>query len=163
MEKKAVMNTKYKNEEWRSIKGYEGRYEVSNYGRVRCLNYYLQGKVHILHITARKGGYLKVGLLGSDGKRLCYRVHRLVAFAFIGEPLSDQTQIDHIDGNKQNNHTSHLRWTSPKGNMMNEITRKRISVALSNPSMETRKRMSEGQIRRFTRERATHTGRYAYL
>ena len=91
-------------------------------------------------------------------------------------PTSGQTQVEHIDGNRQNNYVkceiidgniyvhrngTNIRWTTPKGNMANEITRLRISIANSNPSEETRRRMSEGQKRRFARERATKTGRYA--
>ena len=112
----------------------------------------------------------------SDGKVKYYRVHRLVAQNFLPYPTSGQTQVEHIDGNRQNNYVkceiidgniyvhrdeTNIRWTTPKGNMANEITRLRISIANSNPSEETRRRMSEGQKRRFARERATKTGRYA--
>ena len=118
---------------------------------------------------------MKVGLR-KDGKVKYYRVHRLVAQNFLPNPTSGQTQVEHIDGNRQNNYVkceiidgniyvnrngTNIRWTTPKGNMANEITRLRISIANSNPSEETRRRMSEGQKRRFARERATKTGRYA--
>lgn len=170
------MNRKYYLDEiWVDMEGYEERYQISNYGRIRSLNYRNEGKVQMLHISAFRGDYLKVGLR-KDGKVKYYRVHRLVAQNFLPCPTSGQTQVEHIDGNRQNNYVkceiidgniyvhrdeTNIRWTTPKGNMANEITRLRISIANSNPSEETRRRMSEGQKRRFARERATKTGRYA--
>ena len=172
------MNRRYFLDEiWKALEGYEERYQISNYGRIRSLNYRNEGKTQLLHISASNGNYLKVGLR-KDGKVKYYRVHRLVAQNFLPQPEEGQTQVEHIDGNRQNNYVkcqiidgsiyvdraaSNLRWTTPKGNMSNEITRLRISLAMSNPSPERRKRISEGQIRRYARERATHTGRYAYL
>lgn len=170
------MNRKnYLDEIWVDMKGYEERYQISNYGRIRSLNYRNEGKVKLLHISAFRGNYLKVGLQ-KDSKVKYYRVHRLVAQNFLPYPTSEQTQVEHIDGNRQNNYVkceiidgnifvdrneTNIRWTTPKGNMANEITRHRISIANSNPSEETRQRMSAGQKRRFARERATKTGRYA--
>ena len=88
-------------------------------------------------------------------------MHRLVAQAFLPEPLEGQTQVEHINTNKRDNRVENLRWCSPKGNMANELTRYHLSIGHSNPSSETRRRMSEGQKKRFARERATRTGRYA--
>ena len=169
------MNRKYYLDEvWVNMKGYEERYQISNYGRIRSRNYRNEGKVQLLHISAFGGNYLKVGLR-KDGKVKYYRVHRLVAENFLPLPFSGQTQVEHIDGNRQNNYVkceiingairvhlngTNIRWTTPKGNMANEITRLRISIAKTNPSEEARRRMSEGQKRRFARERETKTGRY---
>ena len=75
--------------------------------------------------------------------------------------LEGQTQVEHINTNKRDNRVENLRWCSPKGNMANELTRYHLSIGHSNPSSETRRRMSEGQKKRFARERATRTGRYA--
>jgi hypothetical protein len=60
-------------------------------------------------------GYLKIGLF-KDGKCEKHRVHRLVAQAFIPNPygLSD---VNHIDGNKQNNSVSNLEWVSNRDNV----------------------------------------------
>ena len=152
----------YIGEIWLPIKGYEGLYEVSNYGRIRSLNYKKRGEVRILRTTAMKGYYIKVGLRKGDKIRY-FRVHRLVAIAFLPEPQSGQTQVEHIDCDKRNNKVSNLRWTHPKGNMANPLTRYHLSISHLNPSNETRARMSAGQRRRFARERATHTGKYAFL
>ena len=155
------MNVKYLiNERWLPIKGYEGLYEISNYGRVRSLNYRNKGIRKVLSCHARLGYYIKVSLV-KGGVSKYYRVHRLVAQAFLPEPLEGQTQVEHINTNKRDNRVENLRWCSPKGNMANELTRYHLSIGHSNPSSETRRRMSEGQKKRFARERATRTGRYA--
>ena len=155
------MNIKYLvNEKWLPIKEYEGLYEVSNYGRVRSLNYRKKGVRKVLKCYARLGYYIKVSLV-KDGVRKYYRVHRLVAQAFLPQPMEGQTQVEHINTDKRDNRVQNLRWVSPKGNMANELTRYHLSISHQNPSPETRKRMSEGQKKRFARERATGTGRYS--
>lgn len=155
------MNTKYLiNEKWLPIEGYEGLYEISSYGRVRSLNYRKKGVRKVLKCYARVGYYIKTSLV-KDGVRKYYRVHRLVAQAFLPQPMEGQTQVEHINTDKRDNRMQNLRWVSPKGNMANELTRYHLSISHQNPSPETRKRMSEGQKRRFQRERETRTGRYA--
>ena len=155
------MNVKYLvNEKWLPIKGYEGLYEVSDYGRVRSLNYRKKGVRKVLKCYARLGYYIKVSLV-KDGVRKYYRVHRLVAQAFLPQPMEGQTQVEHINTDKRDNRVQNLRWVSPKGNMANELTRYHLSISHQNPSPEKRKRMSEGQKRRFAMERATGTGRYS--
>ena len=155
------MNTKYLiNEKWLAIKGYEGLYEVSNYGRVRSLNYRKTGKRKVLKCYARLGYYVKTSL-DKDGVRKYFRVHRLVAQAFLPPPKEGENQVEHVNTDKRDNRVQNLRWVSPKGNMANELTRYHLSISHQNPSSETRRRMSEGQKRRFARERATGTGRYS--
>lgn len=155
------MNVKYLiDEKWLPIKGYEGLYEISDYGRVRSLNYRNKGVRKVLSCHARQGYYIKVALV-KNGATKYFRVHRLVAQAFLPPPIEGQTQVEHINTNKIDNRVENLRWCTPKGNMANELTRFHLSLGHSNPSPETRKRMSEGQKRRFARERATRTGRYA--
>lgn len=147
-------------EQWLPIKEYEDLYEISNYGRVRSLNYMNKGIRKVLACHARRGYYIKVALV-KDGSTRYFRVHRLVAQAFLPPPIEGQTQVEHINTNKRDNRVENLRWRSPKGNMANVLTRYHLSLGHSNPSPETRKRMSEGQKRRFARERVTRTGRYA--
>lgn len=98
-------------EEWRDISGFEGRYQVSNLGRVRGLvssnngRKLLNHKPHILRAGDNKG-YCRVVLLDDSGKRNNRCVHRLVADAFIGN--CDGLQINHKDGNKKNNNVENL-------------------------------------------------------
>ena len=99
-------------EEWRDIKGYEGLYQVSNFGRVCSLNRigchgaYLKGK--ILKPTPDKDKYLMVGLYKNRIEKKS-KVHRLVAQAFISNP-KDLPEVNHKDENKQNNNVSNLEW-----------------------------------------------------
>ena len=83
----------YNNKElWATIKGYEGLYEVSNYGNVRSLKY---GKIKILKPAKNKFGYYHV-ILCKNGIKKDFTVHRLVANAFIENPLN-LPQINHKD------------------------------------------------------------------
>lgn len=52
-------------------------------------------------------------------------LHRVVAWTFLGEPEPDQTDVDHIDGNKDNNHPSNLRWCTRSENMKYYYERKK--------------------------------------
>lgn len=101
--------------EWRPVVGWEGLYEVSNIGQVRSVRTGLPLKSKL-----DKYGYPHLGLRGKD-KRYWVTVHRLVAFAFISKP-EGKDHIDHIDGNKQNNCVSNLRWVTPKENIHNPVT-----------------------------------------
>lgn len=98
-------------EEWRDIFGFEGRYQVSNTGKVRGLVSANNGrklfntKPHELRSVDNKG-YRRVVLLDDSGKRCNRSVHRLVAAAFIGD--CTDMQINHKDGNKTNNNVENL-------------------------------------------------------
>ena len=102
-------------EQWKSIAGYEGRYEVSNLGRVRSLNYNHTGRAKILKPADNGEGYLFV-VLCKDGICKNMKVHRLVASAFIQNPLNLET-VNHIDEDKTNNDVSNLEWMSRTDNV----------------------------------------------
>lgn len=97
------MNTTTNNrkEQWKSIYGFEGKYEVSSRGRVRTLNYNNTGTTRVLKASKNKStGYMQIGLYDKTTKKMEPRyVHRLVAEAFIPNPKNLE-QVDHIDGNK---------------------------------------------------------------
>ena len=100
-----------KMEIWKEIDGYNGRYQVSSWGRVRNAE---TGK--IIKPYKNDKGYLKVGLK-IPGERIPHkhRVNRLVAIAFIDNP-DNLPQVNHKDGNKENNSFSNLEWISNKDN-----------------------------------------------
>lgn len=152
---------KYLDERWLPIQGYEGLYDISNYGRVRSYDYRKRGELRILSTHARLGYYVKVRLR-KDGKVRYFRVHRLVAIAFLNPPKSGETQVEHVNCDKRDNRVINLRWCSPKGNMANPLTRYHLSISHMCPPPEVRARYSAGQKQRFAKERETHTGRYAF-
>lgn len=97
-------------EVWKDIEGYNGKYQVSSWGRVRNAE-----SGNILKPYKTRKGYLKVGL--SVGHRITdkHRVNRLVAKAFIPNPM-DLPQVNHKDGNKENNSITNLEWTTDEIN-----------------------------------------------
>lgn len=85
-------------EEWRPVAGFEGRYSVSNLGRVRSEQGQYKGR--ILARGPHPGGYAVMHLY-KDGKRTARTLHSLVAAAFIG-PRPDGQEVRHKDGVQQN-------------------------------------------------------------
>lgn len=100
------------NEEWKWVKGFEGVYQISNYGRLK--SYKKDPAGYILSNTNVKGGYFSVILTDSvRKKKRCVRIHVLVAEHFIGD-RPDGFHIHHKDGNKQNNVVSNLEYITVK-------------------------------------------------
>lgn len=91
---------------WKVIEGHEN-YSISDDGRV--MN---NRNGNILKAFETYNGYLRVGL---NGKYI--RVHLLVANAFLQSTKREGMQVNHIDGNKLNNHVSNLEWCSAKDNI----------------------------------------------
>lgn len=112
---------------WKEIEGYNGKYQVSAWGRVRNAE---TGK--ILTPYKNKKGYLKVGLyISGKGKAEKHRVNRLVAQAFIPNPFN-LPQVNHKDGNKENNSVSNLEWCENKSNRIHaELLKKGIYTEIN--------------------------------
>lgn len=110
-------------EEWRDVHGYEGRYQVSNIGRVRSVdrlvrivgNNYRPVRGKILSIGKYPNGYSMVNFTDGKGKVSTKLVHRLVADAFIPNP-NNFPQVNHKDENINNNNVDNLEWCTPKYN-----------------------------------------------
>lgn len=102
-------------EEYRDIAGYEGLYQVSNYGNIKRLGNNKTKKEKILKQKI-DGGYLRVGL-SKNNKQKYYLVHRLVAQAFIPNP-DGKEQVNHINGIKSDNNVSNLEWVTCSENMI---------------------------------------------
>lgn len=101
-------------EQWRSVVGYEGWYEVSNHGRVRRMKSYRSTFVGRILKLGINRGYLRV-VLSRGGSIKGARVHQLVTAAFIG-PCPDGKEVNHIDGDKTNNYVSNLEYLTPSEN-----------------------------------------------
>lgn len=101
-------------EEWRDVKGYEGLYQVSNLGRIKSLSNKSNHKETKILSLSKVQGYMHVALY-KNSKQKIYKVHRLVAMAFLNNPLN-LPQVNHINGKKDDNTISNLEWISAKDN-----------------------------------------------
>lgn len=112
---------------WKDIAGYEGLYQVSNYGRIKSLER-LEKTVGIVK-QRRRGermlketnvyGYRNV-CLANNGYKRTVRVHRIVAKTFIPNP-DRKLEVNHIDGNKANNRVDNLEWCTRKENSLHSV------------------------------------------
>ena len=135
------------NELWKDIKGYEGYYQISNLGRVKSLNrtiirrdnkIYHQKEQIITPCINHKGYYCCI--LRKEFKGYPKRVHRLVAENFLDNP-NNLLQVNHIDGNKQNNNVNNLEWISNYDNMQHSIKMGlRDVIKITNKLRETNRR-----------------------
>jgi hypothetical protein len=93
----------------KDIQGYEGLYKVTEGGKIWSCN-----KQRFMSPITKKDGVQKVSL-SKNGQKKQKSVHRLVAETFIDNP-ENKPQVDHIDGNKQNNNAENLRWCTNEEN-----------------------------------------------
>ncbi len=103
---------------WKDIKDYEGLYQISNMGRVRSLERQTSHGhkliERILTPVNDKDGYLGIRI-SKDGTAKGFKIHRLVANAFIPN-LENKPTVNHIDGNKKNNAVCNLEWATHSEN-----------------------------------------------
>lgn len=119
-----------KEEIWKDIEGYEGKYQVSNLGRVKSLGRVIERRGQAPKITSDKilstrllKGYPTVRLNINNTSKT-FSIHRLIAHAFIPNP-NNLPHIDHINTIRIDNRIENLRWVSRSMNMLNETTRKK--------------------------------------
>lgn len=122
---------------WKDIKGYEGLYQISSLGRVKSLaRVFYSGKSrcvkktypeHIMKKRYYQTGYVYVGL-SKGGMVEKFRVHRLVATAFVPNP-DNNPYVDHINAVRDDNRVENLRWVDNITNQNNPITRNHRSLS----------------------------------
>jgi hypothetical protein len=106
---------------WRDINGYEGLYQISNYGRVKSLGGRLGGYVKdiIMKLTPDQKGYSRVRF-SKNYKKETFKVHRLVANAFLLN-IKNKPMVNHKDGEKNNNYVHNLEWVNNSENRLHAI------------------------------------------
>ncbi len=125
---------------WKAIPGYEGRYEVSNYGRVKSLpkrkkgtgSYMTETRILVPRAVGKGREYLAVILFDSEHKAKQWRVHRLVAIAFIPNP-NGYNEINHKDEIKGNNRVENLEWCSRSYNVRYGHGNEKRKYAIAKP------------------------------
>ena len=140
-------------EEWKDIYyeyngeiiDYRGLYQVSNFGRVKALNFMNTEKEQFLRRRKDKKGYNNV-LLYKDDTGNWFMVHRLVAFMFLSDTYFDGAEVDHIipvrNGGTDN--VNNLHWVTHLQNMNNEVTKKvNLRKEPLELSEETKEKMKE--------------------
>lgn len=129
------------NDHWRDIPSYEGYYQASKDGMIRSCDRRIKQKGHqnnyerimrgqILKPRPLNSGYLIVWLC-KNGKSKAICVHRLIAKTFLIKSNKDYTDINHINGNKQDNRVENLEWCMRSYNILhsyNHLIRKQKGV-----------------------------------
>ena len=118
---------------YKDIRGYEGLYQVSNYGNIKHLSYWQENHRWEGHFSFYKEKILKQYeskknprlpymhvILSKEAKPKLQMVHRLIAIAFIPNPLN-KPHINHIDNNPKNNDIKNLEWCTPKENKLHSV------------------------------------------
>ena len=129
-------------EQWRDVVGYEGLYQVSNFGRVKSFH---KGKVIIRKPVTLSDGYQQVSL-DKNGKRKCMGIHVLVAKMFIPNP-ENKPMVDHYDRNPANNTVRNLSWVTNSENQRRAVELGSKKCGCDNP----RSNLSSEQVREIRR------------
>ncbi|WP_193726533.1 NUMOD4 domain-containing protein [Paenibacillus guangzhouensis] len=114
-EVKECLNEDLQGEIWADIEGYETLYQVSNYGRIKSLSNSLGRQEKILKQHIQRDGYKRIQL-SKKGQKAKFPIHRLVAIAFIPNPLGKE-QVNHQNGDKLDNSAKNLNWMTRKENI----------------------------------------------
>ena len=98
-----------KEEIWKAIPGFN-RYEASNLGNIRTHDWKGSGKTVVLRPAKSKKGYLATVLINDEGESKNVKVHRMVAFAFLGVPSNMSLTVNHKNHIKDDNRPENLEY-----------------------------------------------------
>ena len=115
-------------EEWKQIDGFP-QYYISNYGRVKSMNYYKRKFPIIMKTQFDIGGYEVIKLRNKGSKTYTLRINRLVAKAFIPNP-ENKPHVDHINTIRTDNRAINLRWCTDRENKNNPLTIKKRKTSI---------------------------------
>jgi hypothetical protein len=101
---------------WRNIPEYED-YQVSNFGNVVSFKNKKYENGFPMKVQEDRAGYIKI-IVWKNGKQKTLKLHRIVCELFNDEAPEGKEYVNHIDGNKNNNHYSNLEWTSSSENTL---------------------------------------------
>lgn len=107
---------------WKDIDGWTGKYQISNLGRVKTLNYKRTKKEKIMTGITDIRGYKSISFRegGAGSKQKHFLIHRLVAKKFVPNP-DNKPFVNHIDGDRSNNAAKNLEWVTRSENEMHKI------------------------------------------
>lgn len=124
---------------WKDIKGYEGLYKVSNYGRIWSVKRVNRGRIFgdkTISISVDKRGRRYV-ILSNKGEKTSFVVSRLVAFAFVENPKPEiYKEVNHLDENTLNDRYDNLEWCEHKYNCNYGTRMERIKSKQSIPILQ---------------------------
>jgi len=106
-------------EEWKDIPGAEGKYEISTLWRLRSIQFHGKPRIKDIHISHDARWYC-IATIYYPEKRITRKIHRLVAINFVPNP-NNYKQINHLDGDKDNNHASNLEWCTAQHNITHSV------------------------------------------
>lgn len=135
-QKDPITHEEIDGEEWRSVVGWEDKYEVSNKGRVRSIDRIVSDRLgrtrtvkgQAMRLQHDKDGYATFGTK-VQGKAFIIKVHRAVAEAFLTNP-ENKDAIDHINGIRDDNRLENLRYCTTKENANFSLAKKNRSESV---------------------------------
>ena len=120
-------------ERWATCRGFDGRYEVSDRGRVRSLPRKRRPAEMLLRPRRHRDGYVTVRLYDGFGRAKQHLIHRLVAAEFLPPASEDRPDINHKNGVKDDNHYLNLEWSNDSLNVAHAYRVLGVKKAITRP------------------------------